>query len=105
MTIRVVVADDQALVRGGFTMLFSGEPDFEVVGDNADGHVRKLFDLDGVLVVFTIVAQEGTFADVQGHGHRATSLRAKNTFFHLHENLPFGEWSGGLREEDHRSCP
>lgn len=37
MTIRVVVADDQALVRGGFTMLFSGEPDFEVVGEAGNG--------------------------------------------------------------------
>jgi DNA-binding NarL/FixJ family response regulator len=37
MTIRVVVADDQALVRSGFTMLFSGEPDFEVVGEAGNG--------------------------------------------------------------------
>ena len=32
-TIRVVVADDQALVRSGFTMLLSGEADIEVVGE------------------------------------------------------------------------
>ncbi|HEY6533066.1 MAG TPA: response regulator transcription factor [Acidimicrobiales bacterium] len=37
MTIRVVVADDQALVRGGFTMLLSGETDIEVVGEAANG--------------------------------------------------------------------
>jgi DNA-binding NarL/FixJ family response regulator len=37
MTIRVAVADDQALVRSGFTMLLSGEPDIEVVGEAGNG--------------------------------------------------------------------
>src|SRR6187402_1513815 len=35
--IRVVVADDQALVRSGFTMLLSGEADIEVVGEASNG--------------------------------------------------------------------
>ncbi len=37
MTIRVVVADDQALVRSGFTMLLAGEPGIEVVGEAGNG--------------------------------------------------------------------
>ena len=37
MTIRVVVADDQALVRSGFAMLLNGEPDIEVVGEASNG--------------------------------------------------------------------
>ena len=37
MTIRVVVADDQALVRKGFAVLLTGEPDIEVVGEAANG--------------------------------------------------------------------
>jgi DNA-binding NarL/FixJ family response regulator len=37
MTIRVVVADDQVLVRSGFTMLLSGEPGIEVVGEAGNG--------------------------------------------------------------------
>ena len=37
MTIRVVVADDQVLVRSGFTVLLSGEPDIDVVGEAGNG--------------------------------------------------------------------
>jgi DNA-binding NarL/FixJ family response regulator len=37
MTITVVVADDQVLVRSGFTMLLSGEADIEVVGEASNG--------------------------------------------------------------------
>jgi DNA-binding NarL/FixJ family response regulator len=37
VTIRVVVADDQALVRSGFTMLLGGETDIEVVGQASNG--------------------------------------------------------------------
>ncbi|MFH5822911.1 response regulator [Georgenia sp. AZ-5] len=35
--IRVVVADDQALVRGGFRVLVDSAPDLEVVGEAAHG--------------------------------------------------------------------
>src|SRR4029079_5347894 len=37
MAVRVVVADDQVLVRSGFTMLLSGETDIEVVGEASNG--------------------------------------------------------------------
>jgi DNA-binding NarL/FixJ family response regulator len=37
MTIRVVVADDQELVRSGFAMILDTEPDIEVVGEADDG--------------------------------------------------------------------
>ena len=37
MTIRVVVADDQQLVRAGFRLVLGTEPDIEVVGEAADG--------------------------------------------------------------------
>ena len=37
MSIRVVVADDQALVRAGFRRLLEIEPDLDVVGEAADG--------------------------------------------------------------------
>jgi DNA-binding NarL/FixJ family response regulator len=35
--IRILLADDQALVRGGFRMIIDAEPDLEVVAEAADG--------------------------------------------------------------------
>ncbi|MHA7239824.1 response regulator [Arthrobacter sp. TMS1-12-1] len=37
MTIRVVIADDQDIVRTGLTMLLNAQPDIEVVGAATDG--------------------------------------------------------------------
>jgi DNA-binding NarL/FixJ family response regulator len=37
MTLRVVLVDDQALVRAGFRMILGAEPDLEVVGEAGDG--------------------------------------------------------------------
>jgi DNA-binding NarL/FixJ family response regulator len=37
MTVRVVVADDQNLVRAGLTMILNAQPDIEVVGEAANG--------------------------------------------------------------------
>ncbi|HST64063.1 MAG TPA: response regulator transcription factor [Mycobacteriales bacterium] len=37
MTVRVLLADDQALVRGGFRMILDSRPDLTVVGEAADG--------------------------------------------------------------------
>jgi len=36
-TIRVLLADDQGLVRDGFAMILSTQPDLELVGEAADG--------------------------------------------------------------------
>jgi DNA-binding NarL/FixJ family response regulator len=37
MSIRVLVVDDQALVRAGFSMILNAEPDLEVTGEAANG--------------------------------------------------------------------
>jgi DNA-binding NarL/FixJ family response regulator len=38
VTIRVLVVDDQALVRTGFRLILESEPDIEVVGEAGDGN-------------------------------------------------------------------
>jgi DNA-binding NarL/FixJ family response regulator len=43
MTIRVLICDDQALVRDGFRMILNAEEDIDVVGEAADG--REAVDL------------------------------------------------------------
>lgn len=43
MTIRVLIADDQDIVRTGLTMLLNAQPDIEVVGAATDG--RQAVDL------------------------------------------------------------
>lgn len=37
MTIRVLIADDQALMRGGFRMILDAQDDIDVVGEAIDG--------------------------------------------------------------------
>ncbi|GAA0935794.1 response regulator [Virgisporangium aurantiacum] len=37
MTIRVLIADDQAMVREGFSVLLNAQPGIEVVGEASDG--------------------------------------------------------------------
>ncbi len=37
MTVRVLIVDDQSLVRAGFRMILDAEPAIEVVGEAADG--------------------------------------------------------------------
>ena len=38
MTVRVLVADDQDLVRTGLSMILDAQPDIDVVGQAVDGH-------------------------------------------------------------------
>jgi len=56
VTIRVLVADDQSMVRAGFRMLLSGEEDIEVVAEARDGieAVNKTARFDPTVVLMDI---------------------------------------------------
>jgi DNA-binding NarL/FixJ family response regulator len=56
MNIRVLIADDQSMVRAGFRMLLSGEADIEVVAEARDGleAVAKAARFDPTVILMDI---------------------------------------------------
>ena len=56
MTTRVVIADDQALMRGGFRMILDAQDDIEVVGEAIDGEdaIRQYVALKPDVVVMDV---------------------------------------------------
>jgi DNA-binding NarL/FixJ family response regulator len=56
VTIRVLIADDQSMVRAGFRMLLSGEQDIEVVAEARDGleAVAKASRFDPTVILMDI---------------------------------------------------
>ena len=56
MTIRVLIADDQSMVRAGFRMLLAGEQDMEVVAEASNGleAVAKAARFDPTVILMDI---------------------------------------------------
>ena len=56
MTVRILIADDQALVRAGFRMILDAEDDLDVVGEASDGAeaVAMANDLEPDVVLMDI---------------------------------------------------
>ena len=56
MSIRAVIADDQMMVREGFSVLLNAQPDIEVVGEAVDGQdaIDKVVALEPEIVLMDI---------------------------------------------------
>jgi YesN/AraC family two-component response regulator len=70
MSIRLLIADDQALVRAGFRMILDAEPDLEIAGEATNGAeaVQRARELRPDVVLMDIRMPE-----VDGIGPRARS--------------------------------
>jgi len=75
MTIKVLIADDQAMVREGFGALLAAQPDLLVVGDAANGAeavaATRRLDPDVVLMDVRMPVLDGLAATRQLLGDRA----------------------------------
>ena len=65
-SIRVVVVDDQPLMRAGFRMILEAQPDIDVVGEAADGaeavDVARALTPDVVLMDIRMPVMDGVEA-------------------------------------------
>jgi DNA-binding NarL/FixJ family response regulator len=109
MTIRVLVADDQSMVRAGFRMLLAGEEDIKVVAEASDGFEAvdkaarfqptvilmdiRMPELDGLQATRRILAADGaarvlilTTFDLDEYVYEA--LRAGASGFVLKDDPP-----------------
>ena len=84
MSIRVVLADDQQLIRAGFARLLEAEPGIEVVGEAADG--REAVALcrsarpDVVLMDIRMPVLDGVSATREVVRHTATRVLVLTTY-------------------------
>jgi DNA-binding NarL/FixJ family response regulator len=119
MSIRILIADDQSLVRTGFRMILDAEPDLDVVGEAIDGREAvdkakaakpdvilmdiRMPELDGIEATRRIVAENGddapkilmlTTFDLNEYVYEA--LRAGASGFLL-KDVPAEQLADGVR--------
>ncbi len=71
MSVKILIADDQALVRAGFRMILDAEDDLDVIGEAPDG-------LQAVeLTVADLGADAGDGALLPGGGHGLVGMRER----------------------------
>jgi DNA-binding NarL/FixJ family response regulator len=89
--IRVVVADDQAVVRAGLRMILESEEDIEVAGDAADGlqALERMcaLDPDVVLMDIRMPALDGIEATRRLHAAGARARVLVLTTYDVDENV------------------
>ena len=76
--IKVLLVDDQALVRAGFRMILDAESDVEVVGEAADG--REAIDQVRALRP-DVVLMDIRMPELDGLGHGLVGLRERVALF------------------------
>ena len=100
--IRILLADDQPLVRTGFRMILDAEPDMEVIAEAGDGAdaVRQARQLrpDVVVMDIRMPVQDGiaATAEIAAAGHARVLVL---TTFHVDEHVV-----GALRAGRAGSC-
>jgi DNA-binding NarL/FixJ family response regulator len=84
MSIRVVIADDQVLVRAGFTKLLEAEPGVDVIGEASDGQAAvetcRRSRPDVVLMDIRMPVLDGIAATRQITAHLPTKVLVLTTY-------------------------
>lgn len=106
--IRTLIADDQALVRGGFRMILEAQPDIEVVAEAADGRqaleAARLHRPDVVLMDIRMPGLDGIQATrrllAAGSGPKVMMLTTFGLDEHVYDALHAGASGFLLKDVD-----